>query len=116
MRAALELALASDLFLVVGSSLVVHPAAALPSLAKENGARLVIINREATPLDDQADLVIAGEMGRSCPKLPVIFEVIRVCSEKFGHQSAFLGFRRITTMLSCEPELAFCFEFGFVHG
>ncbi|MDF2811892.1 MAG: NAD-dependent deacetylase, partial [Microvirga sp.] len=49
--------------LVLGSSLVVHPAATLPSLAKENGARLVIINREPTPLDEQADIVIADEIG-----------------------------------------------------
>nr|WP_210485446.1 Sir2 family NAD-dependent protein deacetylase [Microvirga antarctica] len=63
LRAALTLSLESDLFLVIGSSLVVHPAASLPSLAKENGARLVIVNREPTPLDGQADLVIAGEIG-----------------------------------------------------
>jgi NAD-dependent deacetylase len=69
LRAALELALSSDLFLVLGSSLVVHPAAALPSTAKENGARLVIINREPTPLDEQADIVIAGEIG------PILSEI-----------------------------------------
>ena len=69
MRAALELTLSSDLFLVLGSSLVVHPAASLPSLAKENGARLVIINREPTPLDDCADIVIAGEIGPILSKI-----------------------------------------------
>jgi NAD-dependent deacetylase len=69
MRAALELALSSDLFLVLGSSLLVHPAASLPSLAKENGARLAIINREPTPLDDQADIVIAGEIGPILSKI-----------------------------------------------
>ncbi len=69
MRAALELALACDLFLVLGSSLVVYPAASLPSLAKENGARLVIVNREPTPLDDQADIVIAGEIGPILSKI-----------------------------------------------
>ncbi|MGM0644744.1 MAG: SIR2 family NAD-dependent protein deacylase [Thermodesulfobacteriota bacterium] len=47
-----------DLFLVIGSSLVVHPAASLPLVAAENGARLVIVNKEATPLDQRADLVI----------------------------------------------------------
>jgi NAD-dependent protein deacetylases, SIR2 family len=52
-----------DLFLVVGSSLVVYPAASLPAMAKENGARLVIVNREPTPLDSAADLVIRGEIG-----------------------------------------------------
>ena len=46
-----------DLFIVVGSSLVVQPAATLPAIAKQNGARLVIINRDPTPLDRIADLV-----------------------------------------------------------
>jgi NAD-dependent deacetylase len=63
LRRAQALALACDLFLVVGSSLVVYPAAALPLLAKRNGAALVIVNREPTPLDDLADLVIRGEIG-----------------------------------------------------
>jgi NAD-dependent deacetylase len=63
MRKAWTLALTCDLFLVVGSSLVVYPAAALPRLAKENGARLVIVNREPTPLDGIADLVIRSEIG-----------------------------------------------------
>jgi NAD-dependent deacetylase len=47
----------SDLFIVIGSSLVVQPAASLPLLAQEQGARLVIINAEPTPLDPLADLV-----------------------------------------------------------
>lgn len=63
MRRARRLALSCDLFLVAGSSLVVYPAAAFPDLAKENGARLVIINREPTPLDGIADLVIHEEIG-----------------------------------------------------
>jgi NAD-dependent deacetylase len=63
MRRAQELALRCDLFLVIGSSLVVYPAAALPVLAKESGATLVIVNREPTPLDDIADLVIRAEIG-----------------------------------------------------
>jgi NAD-dependent deacetylase len=63
MRRAHELALACDVFLVAGSSLVVYPAAALPLLAKRNGATLVIVNRESTPLDDDADLVIRAEIG-----------------------------------------------------
>jgi NAD-dependent deacetylase len=52
-----------DLFLVLGSSLVVYPAAGLPLLAKRNGARLVIVNREPTEQDGIADLVINGEIG-----------------------------------------------------
>lgn len=52
-----------DLFLAIGSSLVVYPAAEIPVLAKKNGARLVIINGEATPLDDYADLLIHDDIG-----------------------------------------------------
>lgn len=48
----------ADLFLAVGSSLVVQPAASLPLVAHQHGARLVIINREPTPLDRFADAVI----------------------------------------------------------
>ena len=55
---ALDEARSCDLFLVVGSSLVVQPAATLPVAAKEEGARLVIINRDPTPLDPLADLVM----------------------------------------------------------
>jgi NAD-dependent deacetylase len=52
-----------DLFIVIGSSLVVQPAASMPLVAKRNGARLVIINRDPTPYDDMADLVIHGQAG-----------------------------------------------------
>ncbi|HEX6841804.1 MAG TPA: Sir2 family NAD-dependent protein deacetylase [Stellaceae bacterium] len=54
---------AADLFLVLGSSLVVYPAAGFPELAKRNGAALAIVNREATPLDGIADLVLRGAIG-----------------------------------------------------
>ncbi|MGA6927277.1 MAG: Sir2 family NAD-dependent protein deacetylase [Desulfosarcina sp.] len=47
-----------DLFLVIGSSLVVQPAASLPAIAKQNGARLIIINKDPTPLDGVADMVV----------------------------------------------------------
>jgi NAD-dependent deacetylase len=63
MRQARALAASCDLFLVIGSSLVVYPAAAFPLFAKENGARLVIVNRDPTPLDKAADLVIRAEIG-----------------------------------------------------
>lgn len=56
-------AVTSDLFLVVGSSLVVYPAAALPGTAKHAGARLVIVNREPTDQDHLADAVLHGESG-----------------------------------------------------
>jgi NAD-dependent deacetylase len=52
-----------DLFLVLGSSLVVTPAALFPVKAKRMGAKLVILNREETPLDDIADLVLNEEIG-----------------------------------------------------
>ena len=55
--------LACDLFLVLGSSLVVYPAAGFPIMAKRNGARLAIVNREATELDPYADLVLHDEIG-----------------------------------------------------
>ena len=55
--------LSCDLFIAIGSSLVVYPAAGFPVLAKQNGARLVIINREPTDLDGLADLVINAEIG-----------------------------------------------------
>lgn len=54
---------ACDLMLVVGSSLAVYPAAGLPLLAKRNGSKLVILNREPTPQDRFADLVINAEIG-----------------------------------------------------
>ena len=52
-----------DLFIVLGSSLIVYPAAGFPEYAKRLGAGLVIVNREPTPLDDLADLVIHREIG-----------------------------------------------------
>ena len=63
MRRAEELTLDCDLFLAVGSSLVVWPAAGFPLMAKRNGARLVIINREATEFDEIADLVVREDIG-----------------------------------------------------
>jgi NAD-dependent deacetylase len=63
MRHAEGLTLDCDLFLAVGSSLVVWPAAGFPLMAKRNGARLVIINREATEFDEVADLVVRDDIG-----------------------------------------------------
>jgi NAD-dependent protein deacetylase/lipoamidase len=57
------LTLRCDLFLAIGSSLVVWPAAGFPMLAKRNEARLVILNREPTEFDDMADLVIHDDIG-----------------------------------------------------
>lgn len=63
MERAVALSRDSDLFIVVGSSLVVYPAAGLPAMACRAGARLVILNREPTPLDDMADLVVRADIG-----------------------------------------------------
>ena len=63
MRRAEQMTLAADLFIAIGSSLVVWPAAGFPLMAKRNGARLVIINREATEFDDVADLVARHDIG-----------------------------------------------------
>ena len=52
-----------DLFIVIGSSLVVYPVASLPEIASRSGAELVILNRDATPSDSLADLVVHQEIG-----------------------------------------------------
>ncbi|HEY4167322.1 MAG TPA: NAD-dependent deacetylase, partial [Reyranella sp.] len=49
--------------IVLGSSLVVYPAAGFPRIAKRRGASLVILNRDPTDQDDDADLVVHGEIG-----------------------------------------------------
>jgi NAD-dependent deacetylase len=63
MQRAEELTKSCDLFLAVGSSLVVWPAAGFPLMAKRNGTALVIINREPTEFDDLADLVVRYDIG-----------------------------------------------------
>jgi NAD-dependent deacetylase len=63
LRRAVDASAAADLMLVVGSSLVVKPAAQLPVVARKNGAPLVIVNREATPLDEIANAVVRGDAG-----------------------------------------------------
>jgi NAD-dependent deacetylase len=55
--------LGCDLFIVLGSSLVVYPAAGFPRIAKRKGAKLVILNRDPTDQDDEADMMIHGEIG-----------------------------------------------------
>ena len=63
MARANALAGACDLFLAIGSSLVVWPAAGFPLMAKRQGAKLVIINREPTEFDAIADLVVRQDIG-----------------------------------------------------
>jgi NAD-dependent deacetylase len=63
-----------DLFIVIGLSLVVHPAAYMPVVAKRGGARLVIINRDETACDDMADIVIHGPAG---PTMAAVLEKVK---------------------------------------
>lgn len=63
MRRAEVASLSCDLFLAIGSSLAVQPAAGFPLIAAQNGAKLVIINREETPFDRFADLVVREDIG-----------------------------------------------------
>ena len=72
MDRAREETLACDLFLAVGSSLVVYPAAGFPAMAKQNDAMLVIVNRDPTDLDRIADLVLNSEIG------PTLGEAVNV--------------------------------------
>ncbi len=66
---AFDAARRSDLVIAVGSSLVVEPAASVPRAARLSGGRLIIVNREATPLDAIADFVLRGEIGEVLPAL-----------------------------------------------
>ncbi|MBI2358417.1 MAG: Sir2 family NAD-dependent protein deacetylase [Deltaproteobacteria bacterium] len=69
MRRAQELSQAAEIFIVVGSSLVVQPAASFPVIAKRSGALLGIINRDPTPLDSLADFNYRGAIGEFFTKL-----------------------------------------------
>ena len=68
---------AADLFVVLGSSLVVHPAAYVPVHAKRAGATLAIVNLEPTPLDGEADLVIRAAAG---PVMAAVLDAVRATS------------------------------------
>jgi len=69
MRRAQDLAQNCDLFMAIGSSLVVWPAAGVPLMAKRNGARLVIVNREPTEFDEIAVLVVRADIGTALEPL-----------------------------------------------
>jgi NAD-dependent deacetylase len=62
----------ADLFIVVGSSLQVQPAASFPVIAKRNGALLAIVNRDPTPLDEMADFVHHGAIGEFFRRLSAL--------------------------------------------
>ena len=76
---AYERSFASEVFIVVGSSLVVQPAAHMPLRAKQGGAKLVIINRDPTPHDEYADVVINGSAGE------IMERILRKVQEKIGN-------------------------------
>jgi NAD-dependent deacetylase len=67
-----------NLFIVIGSSLVVHPAAHMPVVAKQGGAWLVIINRDETACDNLADVVVRGPAG---PTMKAIIEAVQSAME-----------------------------------
>jgi len=69
---AFALARAADVMLVVGSSLVVYPAAHIPSAAVDHGATLIVVNAEPTPLDRIAEVVIRGRAGEVLPELATL--------------------------------------------
>ena len=57
------------MFLAVGTSLKVYPAAGLVEIAARRGARIVVVNAEPTPYDDLADLVVREPIGTALPRL-----------------------------------------------
>jgi NAD-dependent deacetylase len=65
-------AVEADIVLVVGSSLVVYPAASLPRIALEHGARLLIVNAEETPYDALAEVTLKGKAGEILPRLAAL--------------------------------------------
>jgi NAD-dependent deacetylase len=69
LQAAVDAATTCDLFLAVGTSLRVHPAAGLCDLAQSTGAPLVVMNAEPTPYDEVADAVLRGPIGALLPEL-----------------------------------------------
>jgi NAD-dependent deacetylase len=75
LQEAFALARAADVMLVVGSSLVVYPAADIPVVAVRSGASLIVINAEPTPLDEIATVVIRGKSGEVLPEIVALTDV-----------------------------------------
>lgn len=65
-----------ELFFIIGTSALVHPAASFPSIAKANGCFLVEINTEDTPLTPQANEVIRGKASEWLPKITILYDKI----------------------------------------
>jgi NAD-dependent deacetylase len=78
LQEAFELARTADVMLVVGSSLVVYPAADIPQVALRSGARLIVVNAEPTPLDPLADVVIHGRSGEVLPEVVSLIAGMRL--------------------------------------
>jgi NAD-dependent deacetylase len=68
-REAFGLARRADVILVVGSSLVVYPAAEIPLVAVRSGAPMIVVNAEPTPFDELAEVVIHGKSGEVLPEI-----------------------------------------------
>lgn len=66
---AMQAATQADLLLAIGTSLAVYPVASAVPLAKSSGAKVIIVNAEATAMDDIADTVLRGKIGEILPKL-----------------------------------------------
>jgi len=77
---ATQLSRNANFFMVVGSTLLVHPAAAMPGYATKNGAFLTIVNLSETPYDDEADVLIKGKAGEVLPM--IVTEVRRSKARK----------------------------------
>ena len=69
LEASFHVATTVDVLFVLGSSLAVHPAASIPAAAADAGVRLVIVNREPTPLDGAAEVVLRGPLEDVLPAL-----------------------------------------------
>ena len=69
-----QLASNAGLFVVLGSSLTVSPANSLPGIARACGAKVVLVNRDPTPFDGRADLVVRGEIGSALSAVDRLFE------------------------------------------
>jgi NAD-dependent deacetylase len=68
-RRAFEASESAEIFLAIGTSAVVYPAAGLIEAAKEAGARLAVVNAEPTPFDADADWILQGRAGEILPRL-----------------------------------------------
>jgi NAD-dependent deacetylase len=72
----------AEVFLAIGSSLVVHPAASMPLFAKQGGAKVALINLSATPYDNQADIVIREKAGACMGELLNVLKDARGSSQQ----------------------------------